>query len=573
MDTAADLEHRRTELKNLLASHWEWTLRNQPEFASYLGDKRWNDRLTDFSIDAIHARLDETRSWLDSFKAIDTTGFSHQERLSVRLMIEELSNELDDARWEWWLMPLNQMDGIHLDVPQMISFFTYNSAKDYEDLITRYTSLPDQIDQVIRLMQMGVEKQLVQPRYILEIVANQVDNLARSVPAESPFAQPLGNFPGSMSKSEIDRVRDGLLRAIEQHVLPAYIRLGEWIRNEYLPNGRTEPGIWSLPDGLERYQNRITRSTTLELEAEAIHELGIREVARIRKEMLAIARSEGFDTLEAYDDFLDHDPGVKAGTRQRIIDLYQRYTNQMYQKLPELFGRLPIAGVEILQVETWREENEASASYYTPAPDGSRPGRVMVNTHDAEHRKTITMESTAYHEGVPGHHMQLAIQQELEELPDFRQQGGHTAYVEGWALYSEQLGKEVGFFEIPASDYGRLQDEILRSIRLVVDTGVHAMGWSRQQIVDYFHEHSALDEFEVQTESDRYIVWPGQALGYKIGQLKILELREKARARLATRFDIRAFHDVVLGSGSLPLNVLEEMVDEWIESVVASESR
>ncbi|MBW3670149.1 MAG: DUF885 family protein [Acidobacteria bacterium] len=485
-----------------------------------------------------------------------------------RLVIDR--SELEDAKWEWWLMPLSQMDGIHLDVPQMISFFTYRTSKDYEDLITRYTRLPDQVSQVIRLMQLGIEKKLVQPRFVMEIVAGQIDNLAGASPAESAFAQPLSMFPGSMDTSERERLRDVMVQTIEQHVLPAYSRLGEWVRTHYVPNGREEPGIGSLPDGLDRYRNRIVRSTTLELEPEAIHELGINEVARIRNEMLSIAGSEGYDTLESYDEFLDENPAIKAGTRQRIIDLYRRYTQQMYEKLPALFGRLPIAGVEIVQVETWREENEASASYYTPAPDGSRPGRVMVNTHDAEHRKTITMESTAYHEGVPGHHMQLAIQQELEELPDFRQQGGHNAYVEGWALYSEQLGKEVGFFEVPASDYGRLQDEILRSIRLVVDTGVHSMGWSRQQIVDYFHEHSALDEFEVQTEADRYIVWPGQALGYKIGQLKILELRERARARLGTRFDIRSFHDVVLGSGSLPLNVLEEVVDEWIESVVGN---
>ena len=565
MNATSSPDDPRATLDRLLREHWDWTLRNNPELASYLGDKRWNDQVTDFSLEAIHRRLDETGDWLSRFRAVPVEELPPQDRLSVRLMIEELSQELDDARWEWWLMPLNQMDGIHLDIPQMISFYTYETAKDYLDLAVRYSKAPEQVEQVIRLMELGIEKGLVQPRYIMEIVAGQVRNLASADPAESAFAQPLATFPEGMTEVEMERARAELLLAIERSVLPAYSRLAEWIA-AHVEKGRTDAGIWSLPEGLARYRNRIVRSTTLELEADEIHELGLGEVARIEREMLEIARAQGFATIADYNHSLDDDPAIKAGTRQRIIDLYQRYTDQMYRRLPEMFGRLPVAGLEIRQVETWREENEASASYYTPAPDGSRPGRVMVNTHDAANRKTITMESTAYHEGVPGHHMQLAIQQELAALPDFRQQGGHNAYVEGWALYSEQLGKEIGFFEDPASDYGRLQDEILRAIRLVVDTGVHARRWTRQQIVDYFREHSALDDFEVQTEADRYIVWPGQALGYKIGQLKIIELRERARNRLGDRFDIREFHDEVLGYGSLPLNILEEVIEEWIQA-------
>ncbi len=564
--TASDLGSRRKHLEQLLHDHWEWNLETQPEFASYLGDKRWNDQLTDFSLDAIHARLDRTKAWLREFESLDLTGFTAQEVLSVRLMIEELSNDIDDEQWEWWLMPLSQMDGVHLDIPQLISFFSYESPKDYDDLVTRYKKVPRQIEQVIALMERGLEKTLVQPAYIMEIVAGQIENLAAEAPDESAFAQPLANPPDSIDEGEIIRIRENMMGAISEHILPAYSRLAAWIRQHYVPHGRSEPGIWSLPDGLERYRNRIARSTTLELDPQKIHELGQREVARIEKEMLTIARSEGFESIGDYDRSLDSDPSIKAGTRQHIIDIYQRCTDQMYRKLPALFGRLPKAGLEIRQVEVWREANEASASYYTPAPDGSRPGRVMVNTHDAENRKVITMESTAYHEGVPGHHMQLAIQQELTELPRFRQEGGHNAYVEGWALYSEKLGKELGFFEVPASDYGRLQDEMLRAIRLVVDTGVHAMRWTRQQIVDYFRDHSALDEFEIQTEADRYIVWPAQALGYKIGQLEITELRERATQRLGDRFDIRSFHDIVLGSGSLPLNVLEEVVDDWLSS-------
>ncbi len=280
--------------------------------------------------------------------------------------------------------------------------------------------------------------------------------------------------------------------------------------------------------------------------------------------MLEIAKKLGYQDLKSFNAAIEDDPKLKARSRQHILDLYRKYIDQMYTKLPELFGRLPKAKVEVLPVEEFREKEAAGAQYNPGTPDGSRPGRVMVNTGDATSRKTISMESTAYHEGVPGHHMQLTIAQELPELPPFRQQGGYTSFAEGWALYSERLGKEVGFYQDPYSDYGRLQDEMLRAIRLVVDTGFHYKRWTRDQVVQFFHDHSAIDEVDVQSETDRYIVWPGQALAYKIGQLKILELRERAKKELGAKFDIREFHDEVLGAGALPLDVLEERIDAWI---------
>jgi uncharacterized protein (DUF885 family) len=361
-----------------------------------------------------------------------------------------------------------------------------------------------------------------------------------------------------------------MLDAIRTDVLPAYQKVATFVRDEYAPQGREEVGVWSLPDGPARYANRVKRSTTTDMTPDEVHELGLREVARIEGEMLQIAKKLGFNDLASLNKSIEDNPSLRAKSREQIIEIYKGYEDQMYAKLPELFGRLPKAKLEVVPIESFREKSAAGADYNTGAPDGSRPGRINVNTSDPTSRKTITMESTAYHEGVPGHHMQLSIAQELPDLPEFRKHGGYTAYVEGWALYSERLGKEVGFYQDPYNDYGRLQDEMLRAIRLVVDTGLHHKHWTRQQVVDFFHAHSAIDEVEVQSETDRYIVWPGQALGYKIGQLTILELREKAKRELGDKFDVRAFHDEVLGAGALPMNVLQERINAWIARVKAS---
>jgi len=366
-------------------------------------------------------------------------------------------------------------------------------------------------------------------------------------------------------ESDRARLRTEVIDAVRTAVLPAYRKFGAFVRDEYAPRGRKDVGLWSIPDGPKRYAVRVRQSTTTSLTAEEIHQIGLNEVARIEGEMLAIAKSLGFSDLKSFRASLNTNPDLKAKSREQILDLYRGYIDQMYAKLPQLFGRLPKAKLIVVATEPFREKEAPGAEYQAGAPDGSRPGRVEVNTSDPTSRKTINMESTAYHEGVPGHHMQLAIAQELTGLPEFRRfAGNYTAYVEGWALYSEKLGKEVGFYTNPYNDYGRLQDEMLRAIRLVVDTGMHAKHWTREQTVQFFHDHTSEDEIEVQNETDRYIVWPGQALGYKVGSLEITELRERARRELGDRFDIRAFHDEVLGAGALPMDVLEQRIDRWI---------
>lgn len=559
-----DLESRRKQLNDLLAEQWEYTLRTNPEFASILGDKRYNDQISDFSQKAIDEDLAQTREFLKRFEAIDATGFPEQEALNKQLMVRQLKESLDNARFKGWQMPVSQISGVHLQAPQLASLLSFTSVKDYEDYITRLRKFPTLLDETIIQMRKGMEERLMPPKFLLEKVVTQAEGIGSQPPDKSPFAQPLAKFPKEISEADRKRLSDGLLAALRDQVNPAYLKFAKFVKEEYAPKGRTEPGIWSLPDGAARYAAAVKSSTTTDLTPQEIHQIGLREVARIEKEMMEIATKLGFKDLKSLNAAIEKDPRLRPTSREQILEIYRRHIEEMRREMPKLFGRLPKAQVEVRQTEAFREADASSAEYNQGSPDGSRPGYIMVNTSNPTSRKTITMESTAYHEGIPGHHLQISIQQELPTLPPFRQQGGNTAYVEGWALYSERLGKEIGFYKDPYSDYGRLQDEMLRAIRLVVDTGFHYKRWTRDQVVQYFHDHSAIDEVEVQSETNRYISWPAQALGYKIGQLKILELRERSKRELGERFDIRQFHDEILGAGALPLDVLEARINNWI---------
>jgi uncharacterized protein (DUF885 family) len=355
-----------------------------------------------------------------------------------------------------------------------------------------------------------------------------------------------------------------MLSVISKEVLPAYLRFARFLEVSYVPAGRAEPGIWALPGGAKYYAFQIRRETTTNLTAEQIHQIGLDEVKRDEAEMLVIAQKLGFQDLKSFRASFPANPKLHPASADALVEAYRGHVTQMQAKLPQLFGRLPKAPLEVAIVPDYLQKTMYPAYYEPGAPDGSRPGRLRVNTYNATGRNLYAVEAIAYHEGVPGHHLQISIAQELDNVPTFRKHQEYTAYVEGWALYSERLGKEVGFYQDPYSDYGRLEADIWRAIRLVVDTGVHNQHWTRQQMVDYFHDHSAMDETTIQTEVDRYIGWPGQALAYKIGQMKILELRDRAKKALGEKFDLRAFHDQVLDSGALPLDVLSDRVDAWI---------
>jgi uncharacterized protein (DUF885 family) len=560
------------KLHELLDEQWEYTMRTSPEFASILGDKRYNDKLSDFSQAAIDSDLRQARIFLEKFEAIDTTGFPEQEQLNRALMVRNLRQQLESAKFKEWEMPVSQFGGIHIDVPQLVSSLSFSTVKDYEDYIARLKQFPRAFDEAISQMRKGMRDGLMPPRILLAQVAEQTESIARQKPEESPFAQPTTKFPKEFSEADRERLRAGVIAAIRDQVLPIYKTFASFVTNDYAPKGRTDIGIWSLPQGGERYALAIRRLTTTNMLPEEIHQLGLNEVVRIEAEETVIAKQLGFNDLKSFKESLKKNPDLHPKSRQQILDEYQAYTDQMWKRLPEIFGRLPKAKLEILPVEAFREK-QASTSYNQGTPDGSRPGHVFVNTYDYENQLTINNEDTAYHEGVPGHHMQISIAQELPELPPFRQQAGYTAYVEGWALYSELLGKEMGFYQNPYSNYGRLDDEMLRAIRLVVDTGIHYKKWTREQVVQYFRDHSSTNEATLQSETDRYIAWPAQALAYKIGQLTILRLREKARTELGDKFDIRAFHDEVLGAGALPIDVLEQRINDWVARVRAVPSK
>jgi uncharacterized protein (DUF885 family) len=560
----ADLEARRKALNDLLHEQWEYNMRTSPIYASILGDKRYNDKLDDFSQKAIDDNLAQTRRFLERFEAIDTTGFPEQEILNKELMVRDLKMGLEGARFKPWEMPVTQEGGIHIDAPQLVSVLSFTSVKDYEDYITRLTLLPRLFDQTAEQMRKGMAEGLMPPKILLEKVVTQANGIATTPADQSPFVHPFDKFPDAVSEADRKRLREAGLAAVKDSVIPAYIKFTAFVRDEYAPKGRVEPGAWSLPDGAAWYAFRVKESTTTNLSPEEIHQLGLEQVKEIEARMLGVVNQLGYKDVNSFKAAVDADPKLHAQSREQILDLYRKYEDQMYAKLPQMFGRLPKAKLEVMAVEEFREKEAPDAAYMDGTPDGSRPGHIMVNTGDFAKRTLLDLETTAYHEGVPGHHMQISIAQELPELPLFRQHEDYTAYTEGWALYSERLGKEVGFYQDPYSYYGHLQDDMLRAIRLVVDTGFHYKHWTRQQVVDYFHAHSTIDEVSVQSETDRYMAWPAQALGYKIGQLEILKLRQYAKDQLGDKFDIRGFHDEVLSGGAIPMDVLSTRIHEWV---------
>lgn len=557
-------------LNQLLQEQWEYTLKNSPETATVLGDLRYNNRWTELSKNQIEKDKKSTQNFLKRFEAIDSTGFSVTDQLNKDLMIYQLKETLKNYDLKLYEMPFNQMWGLHLQFPGFISSIPFDNAKQYQDYISRLKQIPLILDQGIQLAKQGQKDGLMPPKYLIEKVAKQINSIAVPAGADSVFASPLKQFPKNISKAEQERLSREVLQAIDQNVRPAYQKLGAFIQKDYLPYGRQHEGMWSLPNGDELYRFYVENNTTTSESPETIHQLGLKEVARIEAEMLKIAKVQGFNDLKSFQQSLKTNPAVFPKSREEILEIYRGYIAQMQPELPKLFGLLPKNKVEVLPVEQYREKEAAGAEYHQGTPDGSRPGQVYVNTGDFSERSKISMEATAYHEAIPGHHMQIDIAQNLPNLPMFRKQPNHTAYIEGWALYAEQLGKDVGFYKDPLSDYGRLSSELFRACRLVVDTGVHYKKWTRQQMIDFMREHSALDEPDIQAETDRYIAIPAQALAYKMGQLKILELRKLAKQELGDRFDIKAFHDMILNAGTLPLNILDARIKNWIKEQKAA---
>ena len=566
---SADLATRRAALNSLLEEQWQYTLKDSPELATIIGDLRYNDRFSDASLEHVAQQTKDSEAFLKRFEAIDTTGFPEQELLNKQLMVRNLREGLEANSLKLYLMPEDQFGGVHLQLAGFVSAIPFDNTKEYEDYLARLRQVPHLLDQVITVLEKGKQEKMMPPAFLLDKVVTQINSIETPAGEASAFGEPVKKFPAAVSAADQKRLHDAIVAAIDNEVRPAYRKLGAYIAKDYAPYGRKDPGLWSLPNGDALYRFAVKQQTTTAMDPQAIHELGLREVDRIHADMLVIAKSQGFADRKSFQESLKTNPKLIPTSREDILNTYRGYIAGMQPELPRLFGLQAKTKVEVRAVEAFREKEAAAAEYHQGTPDGSRPGIVFVNTGDFAHRSKLSMESTSYHEAIPGHHMQISIAQTLPGLPPFRQQGGYTAYVEGWALYSERLGKDIGFYKDPLSDYGRLSDELLRACRLVLDTGVHYKHWTREQMITFFRENSNEDEPDVQAETDRYIAMPGQALAYKLGQLKILELRTRAEKELGPRYDIRAFHDEILNGGALPLDVLDSRTTAWIAAVKA----
>ena len=553
-----------TQLKHLYDDYWEFILKEYPLSATYLGDHRYDGSLEDGSEDAFHRRVDQYKKYLDALKSIKKPS-AKPELLSYELFERELEDNLEAAKFRPYLTPMTQQSGLQIDIPELVTYHPFRSLLDFENFSSRLQAFPKLVGQVIQSMRSGIAARIVLARVTAERIIPQLEANAVQDPKKLELYKAVEKIPSGMGSADGLRTRNSIEEAIRQMVIPAFEKLLVFFKEEYLPACRADAGIWSLPDGTERYAYTVKHYTTTNVSPNEIHDLGLKELSRIHSEMRAIVSRVGFvGSLQEFISSLRKDRSYYNTTASELLTGFKKILEQMDEKLPLLFGRLPKAKYGFREIESFRAEAAPDAYYYRPPEDGSRPAYFYVNTFRPEQRPKYTMEVLAYHEAVPGHHLQLAIQQELTDLPKFRRYGGYTAFIEGWGLYSEELPKLVGFYKDALSDFGRLSFDAWRAARLVVDTGIHHKRWTRERSIQFFVENTALSELNIASEVDRYIAWPGQALAYKIGQLKISALRSRAEKTLGPRFDIRRFHDELLGDGALSLDVLENKMQGWI---------
>lgn len=546
----------------LFQESWETSLKLSPTQATAVGDYRYNDQLSDYSMAAVTRRHDISAGYLKRIQAIDPSGFTEEDRTSHDLFLRNLQEGQDDYDLKTYEMPVSMLGGPHTSLADLPLAMPFDSVKHYEDYIARLRKIPTALTQTEDVLRAGVRDHLTMVKFL----AAKIPAQCQGIIAADPFLKPTQKFPASFSDTDKQRLTKAITDAVNTEVLPAYKQFAAFLEKEYVPAGRPEISIESLPDGKRRYQAAIRRSTTTEMTPEQIHTIGLKEFDRIVGEMTALAKANGYADLPSFRNKVEADLKYKPRSEQAIVDDFDKYIKQMRPKLPQLFTVIPSAPVTVEGIPDFQKA--AATHYQTGTPDGKRPGRVSVAVSDYASRSYLNDEAVAYHEGIPGHHMQLSVQQTIPGLPEFRKHGGNSAYTEGWALYAEQLGKEVGFYQDPGSDYGRLRSELFRAVRLVVDTGIHDMGWSRDKVVEYMRASHAIDEPTIQSETDRYIASPAQALSYKLGQLKIRELRARATAKLGDKFDERTFHDEILSGGSLPLDVLDARVTRWMDRQV-----
>ena len=552
------------ELKKLFDAEWQRGLRENPINASYLGDRRYNDQWPELSLAQIEKSHKSERAVLKRLAGISRAALSRNDQLNYDLFKNGYARGVEGYRFRDFLIPLDQRGGLQT-LDELTDLLRFTTEKDFADWAARLEKLGAYVDQHIPLMRQGMRENIMPPKVVFQRIPTQIEKLLVARPEDSTFYRPFKDFPASIPLAQQEALRARARKAITEGVIPAYRRFGEFFRAEYLPACRDTIAASSLPDGKEYYAYRARLFTTTDLTPDQIHEIGLNEVKRIRGEMDGIIRSTGFKgDFQKFLKFLRNDDRFYFATGQELLDAYLALSKRIDPELVKLFGTLPRTPYGVKAVPDNIAPDTTTAYYQQPAADGSRAGYFYANLYQPESRPKYEMEALTFHEAVPGHHFQIALQQELGELPNFRKYGGYTAFVEGWGLYAESLGGELGFYTDPYSKFGQLTYEMWRAIRLVVDTGMHDQGWTRQQAIDLFTENTAKSELDIVNEVDRYIAWPGQALAYKIGELKIKELRARATRKLGDKFDVRGFHDVVLGSGALPLNILERNVDTWI---------
>ena len=559
------------QLDKFYADYWEALLKLNPLQATFQGDNRYNDQMPDFySAEFRKQSHDFTREWLDKAQAIGSDGLQGQDLISYEIFVRDARESLEGEQYPDWMLPVDQMGSIATFAAQLgngTGAQPFKTVKDYDNWLARGNRIPVLVDSIIADMQAGIAAGVVQPKALMVKVVPQYDAIIKDKPEDSLFWGPIANMPKDFSAADKARLTDAYRAMIGDRMMPAFRKLRAFIANDYLPKTRDSVGLNQLPNGDAWYAYKVRATTTTDLTPAQIHQIGLDEVARIHGEMRKVMQQVGFKG--SLQDFFEHmrtDKQFEFKSEDALLAYYRGLEAKVMKGVPSQFSLLPKAGFEIRPVEAFRAKSAAGGEYQSPSEDGSRPGIFYVNTYDLPARKTWDAADLFLHEAIPGHHFQLALQQELTGVPAFRRFGGNTAYIEGWGLYAESLGKDLGVYETPYDYFGYLQNELWRAIRLVTDTGLHSKGWTREQVIKYMLDNSAASETDATAEAERYIAWPSQATAYKIGELKIQELKKKAQAQLGDKFDPREFHAEILKDGALPLSVLEDKVDRWLAS-------
>jgi len=564
---AAGQDDESARLHRFLDTHWAYLMQESPESATYTGFKGFNDQWSDLSPEAIARRKEELKRPRAVLRSINSARLGQDDRLWLELFDRSLSRDEEGLRFPAELLPLSQMNGVQQDIAQTLSIMPGGTVADFDDMVRRLEKTAVLVRQNVGLMREGLKRGITAPRITLRDVPQQVLNQVTEDPLKSPAFRRFAEIPPSLPEAERARLKASALAAITNGLYPAYRELHRFLVDDYIPKARETIACSDLPDGAAWYAHAVRRSTTTDRTPRQIHEIGLGEVKRIRKEMEAIIAKTGFQgSFPEFLTFLRTDKRFYFDTAAGLLAGYRDVSKRIDGELPRLFGRLPRLPYGVMPVPSYAEKSQTTAYYQPGAWTFGRPGNFYANTYALETRPKWEMEALTLHEAVPGHHLQIALSQEMEGVPDFQKNSEMTVFVEGWALYAESLGTEIGMYQDPYSKFGQLTYEMWRAIRLVVDTGMHSLGWSRQQAIDFFKANAGKNEHDIVVEVDRYIVWPGQALAYKTGELKIKELRRRAEAALGSKFDLRAFHDALLEKGALPLDVLELRMDRWIES-------